>query len=561
MAVAATSPRMARGRRSFGRDWGIWLGFGALLAIAFAYLVWEGHGDTFFFDDWGWIEQRRTGLHWIFASYNEHLLAVPITLYQLLFRTLGLRHYWIYRLFEVVAHLGCAGVVFEFSRRRIGWYAVPLVAPVVFLGSGWEYVLEPVNFGFVASIALSVGALLALERDNRRGDVMACLLLVLGVACSEFTVVFALGIAVELLWRDKRLGRAWVWAVPLALYAIWWLVYHEPSMAAQNATAAPAFAADLAAGAMGGLFGLSIDWGRPLLLAGLLLAGWGLARPGHLTPRMAMLLVAAAAFWLLVALGRAQGGDPSAPRYIYTGAILIVLLSAEGMRGSALSLRAIAVAGLVALFALAGNINVLRSGADFLRLASSQVASELGALQLARAIVPPDFAVDSHYAPVVFAGPYFAAIDAIGSSPGDSPQRLLRRPEEFRIAADAELARAGELVIGSVAASPLAGSAPTVERALGGSAFTSGPCVRFRSGGSGAALDLLLPPGGLEINAAVGPPVQIRARRFASDFEGNPVATLSGGQTTVVRRRPDPSALAWHLRVSPFQSVRACALG
>jgi len=134
------------------------------------------------------------GWHAIIASYNQHLLAVPIALYQLLFATVGLAHYWVFRLFLTLAHLACVAAVFAYVRRRIGSAALLVTLPLLVLGSGWEYVLEPVNFGFVASIALSICALLALERDDGRGDALACVLLVVGLACSELAVVFAAGI-------------------------------------------------------------------------------------------------------------------------------------------------------------------------------------------------------------------------------------------------------------------------------------------------------------------------------------------------------------------------------
>src|SRR6185312_2899840 len=104
------------------RNWDrlAWPIFGVILLIAFVYLNLKGRGGNFYYDEWGWIQQRHTGLHWILASYNQHLLAVPIALYQVLFRTLGLEHYWVYRLLEVCVHLGCVAVVFEFARRRLG---------------------------------------------------------------------------------------------------------------------------------------------------------------------------------------------------------------------------------------------------------------------------------------------------------------------------------------------------------------------------------------------------------------------------------------------------------
>jgi len=125
---------------------------------------------------------RHSGFHWIIASYNQHLLAVPIALYQALFATIGLTHYWVFRLFLALAHVACVAAVFAYARRRIGW--------------------------------------------------------------------------------------------------AWWLAYHQPSMARQNLTAVPAYSADLAASAIGGLLGLNIDWGRALLVAGILVLGRRLVRPG-----------------------------------------------------------------------------------------------------------------------------------------------------------------------------------------------------------------------------------------------------------------------------------------
>jgi hypothetical protein len=539
----------------------MWLVFLPLLVIAFAYLIEKGRGNNFFYDDWSWIQQRRSGLHWIIASYNQHLLAVPIALYQLLFATVGLAHYWVFRLFLTLAHVACVAAVFAYARRRIGWAALPLTLPLLLLGSGFEYVMEPVNFGFVTSIALSVCALLALDRDDRRGDALACASLVVALACSELALVFAVGILVEFLWGHRRLDRVWIPAVPLVLYAAWWLGYHEPSMWRHNLTAVPSFAPDLAAGAVGGLPGLGIDWGRPLLLVGVVVLGRRLIRPGALTPRLAGLLVAIGSFWLLVALGRAQLAPASAGQYVYTGVVLIVLILAEALREVHVSPRALGIAGVVALFALVGNIRLLTDNENSLRTASRIVPAELGALQVARGIAPAGLVVDPDYAPQLFAGQYFAAIDAIGSSPADSLKQLLREPEQARTAADTLLVRAGELQVNSAAGSAvLSASPPIVERVLAGSSTVSGSCVQFRPAGNGAAVDLLLPAGGIELSPRAGSPTQVFARRFAAGYEGSPIATSPGAETIAVRPLADGSPLPWQLRIPTAQPVLACAL-
>ena len=412
-------------------EWTLW---GLLLAAAFAFLMWSGRGTNFYFDDWSWVEFRRIGLHAIFDSYNQHLVIVPVAVYRVLFASVGLGHYWVFRAFQTAAHLGCATAVFAFARRRIGAVALIVVAPFVVLGSGWDYALLPINFGFVLSVALSVCALLVLENNSPGGDLAACGLLVIAMGCSEFAAVFSIGVAVESWMRDRSFRRAWVWAIPLALYAVWWIAFYAPLPGRHtNLGATPAFGLNLAANAIGGLFGLDVFWGRLLVAAAAVLVYRQVKRVGHLTPRLGGLLVTAAAFWLLVALGRAGGGDFTASRYVYTGAVLIILILAEAFRGSRLDARGIAIASLAALIALGGNMNDLAGNADALRTASGQVSAELGALQLARQTVPPGLELDRHYAPAVFAGPYLTAVNAIGSSPAYSIHQILAAPEFVRV--------------------------------------------------------------------------------------------------------------------------------
>ena len=430
--------------------------FAALAAIAFVYIMAKARGNTFFYDEWTWLITRRSGWSGIISSYNQHLVAAPSALYQLLFHTVGLRHYWVFRTLQTLAHIACMSAVFVFARRRIGApVALLLVTPLLFLGYAWEYVLWAINIGFVSSIGLSICALLALEADDPRRDRLACALLVAALACSEFAIPFVVGIVVELCWRDHSPRRAYVWAVPLVLYAAWWLGYHQSVNAAHNLTAAPAYAADLAASALGGLFGLSIDWGRPLLVAGVLLVGWRLTRP-EATPRLFAVTLAAALFWFLVALGRAQLGEPTASRYIYTGATLIVLVAAEAARGSRLNRRQLCAGALVTLFAVAGNIRAMTDGENELRLGSQAARAELAAITFARPIVSPALEVDQHYMPGITAGLYFAAADSLHSTAADSLPQLAREPETARTAADALLVHARE-ISGTVAPARPAG--------------------------------------------------------------------------------------------------------
>jgi hypothetical protein len=331
------------GRRAAILRWGA---VGAILLFAFAYFLWKARGNTFFFDEWNWIEWRRSGLHWIFASYNQHLMPVPIAVYQFLFHTVGIGHYRYYRVLPLVAHLACATAVFVFAWRRIGSLALLVLIPVALFGEGWEFILWGINLGATASIALCVFGLICLELEDRRGGPAACVLFTLGPLCSETALVFALGAAVEVTWRDRGFKRAWIWAVPVALYVAWWLAFYRPDSSAHDLGAIPKFVAQLAASAAGNIFGLSILAGWVVLAGVIALVGVMSVRRGF-SPRMGGLLVTLLAYWALVAFGRAQLGVPGASRYVYPGVVLLLLLVLEALRGTRATLRSVGVVALL----------------------------------------------------------------------------------------------------------------------------------------------------------------------------------------------------------------------
>jgi hypothetical protein len=524
--------------------WAAPAAFACVVAAGLAYVIWKGSGNSFFYDEWTWIELRRTGLDAVVSSYNQHLLALPTAAYQLLFATVGLAHYWPYRMLAALAHLACATAVFAYARRRIGAAALLAAVPVVFLGSGWEYILWGVTFGFPASLALGICALLALDRDDRRGDLLSCALLIVSLAFSEYALLFALAAAVELSWRDRSVRRGWVWCVPLALYVAWWLAYYSAPGSGDFA-AMPKFAANLAASGAGALFGAGIRPGRIALVAVIGFVGWRIARRHALGPRLAGLIVALGAFWLLVTYGRAGISQPYLSTYAYASAILIVLVVVESCRGLRARLTPLAIVGALAAVALVGNLRAFNGGERYLHTGSRTVDAELGALTLARATAPATLVLDPIYGPQIVAGGYFAAVDAIGSSPADSPARLARAPEPARAAADRVLLRAGSLRLATL------DQAPAPARA--------GGCVEDRPSGGRVSAILPVPPGGLELLAPAGG-LRVRARRFAAGFENPPSLATPGRAVISLRPARDASSLPWHVRIVAGGAVRACAL-
>ena len=72
----------------------------------------------------------------------------------------------------------------------------------------WQNILWPFQVGWLLSLAAGLGALLALDRGDRRGEAAACALVALSLASSGIGVAIAAGVLVDVLWRRPR--AAWI---------------------------------------------------------------------------------------------------------------------------------------------------------------------------------------------------------------------------------------------------------------------------------------------------------------------------------------------------------------
>src|SRR5205823_4599840 len=106
-------------------------------------------------------------------------------------------------------------------RRRVGeWLALLGACLILFFGPGWIDLLWSFQIGYTGAIAAGVAALLAIERNDRRGDALACLLLLLSITFSELAVPFAVGAFVfVLLDQPFRPIRLLVPLIPAGFYA------------------------------------------------------------------------------------------------------------------------------------------------------------------------------------------------------------------------------------------------------------------------------------------------------------------------------------------------------
>jgi hypothetical protein len=431
---------------------------------------------------------------------------------------------------------------------------------------------------WLISLAAGLGALLAL--DGRR-DAVACALLALALASSGLGIAIAIGLLVDVLLRRRNWRDAWVVAGPLAVYGVWWLGYQDSDFWRHNVVVAPRFAADAASGALAAVAGLTeprydadglivdggaaIQWGRPLAAVTAVVLIWRLAVLRPVAARVPALLAMAAAFWLLTGLQRSQISPPDASRYLYVGALFVLLLAVELVRGVRLRPAATALLACAVGLAIVSNVGVLRAGARFLRAESPAAKADLGALELARAEVPRGH-IASHFPGTPFvtvdAAEYFAGARDYGS-PAYTAAEIAAAPENARLAADGELVNIHRLAVRPGAAAT-GGAAPRVDAVAEGTVNTRGGCVHFRPAearvaGTTTELQVTVPPGGLLLTAS-GAPATVSVRRFAVTFPRAPLARLAPEGSGTLRPGRDRATQPWHVRLISEAGVSACSL-
>jgi hypothetical protein len=555
-----------------------WLALAGMLVATAVFLVYETRDTMFWIDEWTWVLERRgSDLGTYLEPHNGHLSLVPVALYKLLFTIVGTDGYTPFRLPVIAAHLLLAVLTFVYARPRVGSIlALLATALILALAPGWQNIMWGFQVGSLISLAAAVGALLALDRGDRRGDWAACALVALALASSALGIAVALGVGAGLLWDRHRRRDIWVVAAPLALFALWWLAYQNTDFVRHAVVLTPEFVAGAAAGALSSLVGLSgmdvpadgaaLEWGRPLAVAALLLVVWRLAAIRPVSPRVVALLTILLSFWLLTGLNRSIISSPDASRYIYVGGLFIVLLVVELARGESVSGPAVLVLAVAVGAAVVSNIGIYRDAGRYLREQAELSQAALGAVEISRSSVPADhvaLGVPGYPFLVMRAGPYLDAADALGS-PAATPAEIAAAPEPVRLTADAELFRIQGLAFAPSESEGPFGERPAIDSVNGGTVNVTGACLTLRPDaftqlGLTPTLALTVPPAGVVVSTG-DEPATIRLRRFAQTFPADPQGRLNPLSSSSLRLSPDAAATPWHLSLSSQGRLRACGL-
>lgn len=534
---------------------------GAALLASAALLLALGSGTTFFQDTWGLLLDRPGfSADAFFRPHNEHIVVIPTALAKLEVELFGMSSSVPERVVMTLGVLTTAALLFVYVRRRVGpWPALIATVLLLFLGPAWADLIWPFQIGFVGSALFGVAMLLALDRGDRAGDAVACGCLTMSIGFSSLGLPFIAAAAVDVLVRRRShgLARAYVAALPALLYAAWWLGWgHEAdtNVSLNNVLSSPRYMLEGAASAVEALLGLNKsgpdaavppEWGLPILVALIVLVGVAQARRPGVSPRFWPVAAAATASWMLAAFNAAPGREAYQNRYMYAGAVFVLLLAAELLRGTRFGRRELAVAAIVAVAAVSANLVHFREGSRWLKSQAVLTKADLGAVEIARETVDPDFFLTPEIAgtaslAVVNPGRYLREVRAHGS-PAYDESELIEAPEAGRRQADIVLSHALPL---------------STETVPGVRPRQTGDCAVVAGGRD--ASEATLEPGVNRIEVPAGPKASLSLRRFATEGFPVPLEDAPGRSTTLLTVPPDTSDLAWRLRVEAPQPVTVC---
>jgi hypothetical protein len=522
------------------------------MAAAVAFLFWLQRDLAFADDSFNWLTLSGIGsTKALIEPYGGHLILTPLLIFKGGLAVFG-ASYTGFGVIQVIMLLFLSGLLYEYGRRRVGpLLALPAAAIVLFLGSSWNVLMQPMlGIQFFCALVPGIAALLALERGDRKGDVAGCAFLVLATLGFEIGLAFVAGAMVGIALRPDRRQRAWIVAIPILTYLVWraWASqYPDTGLDLSNILWIPAYMVDslgvivvslfgrfywVGGGQLTSLklYGFDLDHlatGLVLLALasiGVFLAVRALMRRGPIPPTFWVAVTIMVTLWIEQALALSSVRTPGEIRYILPDTVVFLLVAVEMARGIKATRIAVFIALLLTVAAVAGNLPRFKEGRDLLSGYSPTAKAAIAAVELGGSNVRPGFSsLDATEAYPPNRIPWFGASEVLAVSAkfgalGYSASELLVQDEGVRETADLVAARA--LNLGLTAAAPNA-SCRTADA---------------------AAENLELPPGEALLVANDRSPLLLR--RFADRYVVD-LGPLSPGRPVALRIPVDDAGVPW----------------
>lgn len=539
-----------------------------LIAAATVLLLFIATKLTFNLDTWDFLLNRRSPtVDALLQPHNEHIVLAPVLLEELLVAVFGMSSAFPEYALMTVALMVTAWLLYVYAERRVGaWPAVIAVALLLFVGAAWETILWPFEICFVGPILFGIAMLLALDCEDRRGDILACVFLAIAIAFNSLGVAFVAAAFVDVAIKGRERGfwrRAWVFVVPALLYAGWyegWGHAATEGISFDNLLNSPRYMLDCLAANMEAMFGLarpgdaSLGWGRPLALLALVMVGVGQwIRPGF-DRRVWAPLATLVLYFFLLALNHDGAREPNTSRYLYAGVAMLLVVAVNLLAGFRFKPVLVAVAGGVAVVAVVGGLGLLKYGAQYFHGQAILTKASLGSFEIARPVINPGFVATPEVAGTaavlnVSAGSYYEAVDAEGS-PAYSPAEIASAPAPAPHYADIQLAAMEELAL-ELQTEGWSATAP------------SGECAEVKPAEGTGGTEVRLATGTNRIEVAPGAGATLYLRRFQTGEFPVELGQLAGGSAATLKIPKDEASAEypWYLDVAAGEQARVCRPG
>lgn len=533
------------------------------VAVA-VFLIWQTRGQNLYADEWFFFA-HASGFDpgWLLEPDQGNLVFGATLVYKVTLSVFGAGDHLPLRLVWIALDLICSALLFLLLRKRVGSVAayVPALVLAVF-GSAWEMFSGSLGINVLSSVAAGLAALLLLEKESRRGEVLGCLFLTFSVVAHSTGFAILAGVITTVLVREDRWRRIWIVAVPLFVYAVWWVwarKFGESTITLETISAAPAALVSLFAAALSSMTGAFRYPGAqqpgvpdlviivnqdPGLLLGAVLAiavGWRLSRL-RLEWRFLPPVVTLVVYWASLALV-SPAREPGTGRYQYASAIFILLILSEIWRGWRPSRGAVVAMVGIGVVSIIPNAINLHYAADFVRGVSEQDNAKLAVADALREQIPPDenlepppynIAADV----VISADSYFKATDSFGT-PADSLAQLEESVPGPLLAADREF-----VYLLAIKPEPVTTETSTAD------------CIQIPPGTIGDGDEIQVRPGGFSYHSRGQAEVTLGLRRYGYDFYR--FEPTSGSGLFRVRVPRDGVSRPWFVDFESSEPVLVC---
>lgn len=526
-----------------------------MLASAVVILSWDSH-LTFVADDWMLLVKRHGwGADYFLKPFHGSIILAPAIIFRAIRETIGMSSAMPYYIVSIGMFVAGAALLYFYLRSRIpDWLALLAAVLILFLGAAFEDLLFAFQVGYFGSVAAGLGMLIALDREDDRGDVIACVLLMCSLAFSSVGIAFAAGAVVDLLLSGRPRGRrAYVALGPIALYGLWWLGWghqDENNLSVHNVLSAPEYAFRSASAGVTSLLGLASNdgsepeqphliWGKLLVCLGLALLAVRTIRARGISRHLAVALAIGVSFWVLAAFNYDLTREATSSRYQYPSAMFVLLIAAELVRGIRIPRLVAVPAAIGVALASSGGMSLMHSEYSERWVTSSNaLRSTLAAAEIARPAADPTFRFG--FPPDITApvGDYLG-VSAQHGTPAYSEAELAERAQAEREYADVTLSQ----VLGLALVHPQPNS-----RAL--------QCQTLEASSTGATGVTLL-HGVFTFANRSATPIELRLGRFAEGFPVGFGAVPPQG-TAQLTIPIDTSERPWALGLIGSGRVRLC---